>query len=35
MGQIDGDFEKGEAKGTNDALGLIVIAACVAMGGGK
>ena len=20
MGQIDGDFEKGEAKGTNDAL---------------
>jgi uridine phosphorylase len=35
MGQIDGDFEKGEANGTNDALGLIVIAACVAMGGGK
>jgi hypothetical protein len=35
MGQIDGDFEKGEANGTNDALGLIVITECVAIGGGK
>ena len=27
MGRIDGDFEKGEADGANDALGLIAIAA--------
>jgi len=32
MGQIDGDFEKGEANGAHDALGLIAIAARVVMG---
>jgi uridine phosphorylase len=31
MGQIDGDFEKGDANGANDALSLIVIAAQAAM----
>jgi purine-nucleoside phosphorylase len=32
MGQIDGDFEKGEANGVHDALTLVTIAARVAMG---
>jgi hypothetical protein len=27
MGRVDGDFEKGEADGSRDALELIVIAA--------
>ena len=27
MGRIEGDFEKGEADGTNDALDLVAIAA--------
>jgi uridine phosphorylase len=31
MGQIDGDFEKGEANGAHDALGLITIAARAAL----
>jgi uridine phosphorylase len=31
MGQIDGDFEKGEANGAHDALGLIAIAAHAAL----
>jgi uridine phosphorylase len=35
MGQIDNDFEKGEANGADDALGLIAIAARVAMGIGQ
>jgi uridine phosphorylase len=35
MGQIDNDFEKGEGNGADDALGLIAIAARVAMGIGQ
>jgi uridine phosphorylase len=35
MGQVDGDFEKGEANGASDALSLIAIAARVGMGAWK
>jgi purine-nucleoside phosphorylase len=35
MGQIDGDFEKGEANGAHDAFALVTTAAQVAMGFNK
>jgi uridine phosphorylase len=35
LGQVDGDFEKGEANGAHDALELITIAACAALGAGQ
>jgi hypothetical protein len=31
MGQIDGDFEKGEANGAHDALSLVTISARAAL----